>query len=150
MIKKMITRVAFALALLVATMGTTTLNAATVDRVAPQVVVSGAEGGVTVRVTNNHGRNVRVYVVDSDHRRRLLGRVGPSKFKELQFPSGWVGDTGKVQIKVYPLQLTPGLGVSAFESAGIKTREFSIQSDQVIELYLEADLKRSLVGISLS
>ena len=144
---KMISRVAFALALLVAGVGTTTLHADTFDRVAPPVVASGAEGGVTVRVTNNHGHNVRVYVVDSDHRRRLLGRVGPSKFKELQFPSGWVGDTGKVQIKVHPLQLGR---VSGFEPAGIKTSEFSIQSDQVIELYLEADLKRSLAGISRS
>ncbi len=146
---KMISRVAPALAL-VATVGTTTLHADTFDRVAPQVVAYSAEGGPTVRVLNNYGHHVRVYVVDSDNRRHLLGRVGPSKLKELQIPAGLVRGTGTVQIKVYPVLPAPSLGVSAFEPAGIRTREFSIQSDQVIELYLEPDLTRSVVGIASS
>ena len=144
---KMISRVALASALLVATIGTTTLHADTFDRVAPPVVASGAEGGPTVRVTNNHGRHVRVYVVDADHRRHLLGSVGPSKLKALQIPTGLLRGTGKVQLKVYPVLPPLRLGVSSFEPAGIKTREFSIQSGQVIELYLKADLTRSLFGI---
>ncbi len=150
MIKKMITRVAFALALLVATMGTTTLNAATVDRVAPQAVVSGAEEGPTVRVINNHGRNVIVYAVDSDNRRHLLGRVGPAKIKELQIPSGLVRETDTVQLKVLPALGAPGLDATAFEPPGIKTSEFSVRSDQVIEFFLEPDLTRSVVGIASS
>ena len=65
---KRISRIAPALALLVATVATTTLHADTLDRVAPRVVASGAEGGPTVHVVNNHRRQVRVYVVDSHNR----------------------------------------------------------------------------------
>ncbi len=140
--KKMISRVALALALLAATVGTTTLQADTFDRVADP----------TVRVTNNHGREVSVYVVDSRNHRHLLGRVGPSELKDLQIPSRLVWGTRTVQLKVYPVQFhvqpIPGLGGPWFEPAGIKTREFfSVRSDQVIELYLEPDLTRSMAGI---
>ena len=147
MMMKMISRVAPALALLVATVGTTTLHADTFDRVAPQVVASGAEGGPTVRVMNNYSRHVRVYVVDSDNRRHLLGRVGPTKLKDLQIPAGLGQGTDTVQLKVYPVLPAPGPGVTVFEAAGIKTKEFSVQTDQVIQLYLEPNLARSKVGI---
>ncbi len=142
---KMISRVALALALLAATVGTTTLQADTFDRVAPRVVASG---GPTVSVMNNHGRAVRVYVVDYKNHRHLLGRVGPSELKDLQIPSGLVWGTRTVQLKVYPVQGMLGLGETSFEPAGVKTREFfSVRSDQVIELYLERTLTRSLAGI---
>ena len=148
--KKMISRVALALALLAATVGTTTLQADTFDRVAPRGVASDAEGDPTVRVMNNHRRSVLVWVVDSDNHRHWLGRVGPSKFKDLQIPSHVVRRTGTVQLKVYPVLPRPALGETtafSFKPFGIKTQRFSIQSDQVIELYLEADLTRSLAGI---
>ena len=148
---KMISRVALALVLLAATVGTTTLQADTFDRAAPYVVASGAEGDAAVRVINNHGRAVRVYVVDSNHHRHLLGRVGPSKLKDLQIPPRLVRGTRTVQLKVYPVLPMPGLGDTtafSFEPAGIKTREFfSIQSDQVVLLTLEADLTRSRASI---
>ena len=146
---KMISRVALALALLAATVGTTTLQADTFDRVGPKVVASGAEGDPTVRVTNNHGHEVLVYVVDSNHHRHLLDRVGRSELKDLQIPSRLVRGTRTVQLKVYPaLRFLSGLGETGLESAGIKTREFfSIRSDQVIVLDLEVDLTRSLAGI---
>ncbi len=135
---KMISRVALALALLAATVGTTTLQADTFDRVAPP----------RVRVMNNHGRDVMVYVVDYKNHRHLLGRVGPSELKDLQIPSDLVWGTRTVQLKVYPVQGMLGLGETSFEPAGVKTREFfSVRSDQVIELYLEPDLTRSLAGI---
>ena len=134
--KKMISRAALALALLAATVGTTTLQADTFDRVAPP----------TVRVVNNHRHQVRVYVVDSNNRLQWLGRVGRSKVKDLQIPLGLI--RGTVQLKVYPVVYGHSLATSAFEPAGIKTREFfSIQSDQVIVLNLEADLRRSRAGI---
>ncbi len=133
----MISCAALALALLAAMVGTTTLQADTFDRVAPP----------TVRVMNNHGRDVMVYVVDSNHHRHLLGRVGRSELKDLQIPSGLVWGTRTVQLKVYPVQEMHGIGGSSFEPAGIKTREFfSVQSDQVIALYLEADLTHSRAG----
>ncbi len=136
---KMISRVALALALLAATVGTTTLQADTFDRVAPP----------TVRVVNNHRHPVRVYVVDSNHHRHLLGKVGRYELKDLQIPSRLVWGTRRVQLEVHPVQVQPipGLSQPWFESAGIKTRGFSIQSDQVIGLYLEADLTRSRAGI---
>ena len=124
---KMISRVALALALLAATVGTTTLQADTFDRVAPP----------TVRVMNNHGHDVVVYVVDSDHHRHWLGRVGRSELKDLQIPSRLVWGTRTVQLEVYPAQQILGLSETSFETDGIKTREFfSIQSDQVIVLHL--------------
>ena len=129
MTKKMISRVAPALAL-VATVGTTTLHADTFDRVATQVVASAAEGGPTVRVTNKFYANVRVYVVDSDNRRHLLGSVSPSRVKDLQIPAGLVRGTGTVQLRIHPVLPAPGLGVSGFEPVGIKTKELSVQSDQ--------------------
>ena len=136
---KMISRVALALALLVAAVGTTTLQADTFDRVADP----------TVRVTNNHGREVSVYVVDSRNHRHLLGRVGPSELRDLQIPARLVWGTRTVQLKVYPVLPMLGLGESSFELAGIKTREFfSVPSFGVIELYLEADLTRSRAGIA--
>ncbi len=142
---KMISRVALALALLAGTVGTTTLQADTFDRVAPYLVTSGDP---TVRIMNNHGRAVRVYVVDFKNHRHLLGRVGRSELKDLQIPSRLVWGTRTVQLKVYPVQPMLGLGQPSFEPAGIKTREFlSVQSDQVIVLNLEADLTRSLAGI---
>ncbi len=144
---KMISRIAAALALLVAAVGTTTLHADTFDRVAPQVVTSGAEGGPTVRVTNNFYANVRVYVVDSDNRRHLLGGVSNTKVKDLQIPEGLVRGIGTIQLKVYPILPAPGLGVIAFEPVGIQTKELSVQSDQVIQLYLDRVLTRSVVGI---
>ena len=135
---KMISRVALALALLAVTVGTTTLQADTFDRVVDP----------TVRVTNNHGREVRVYVVDSNHHRHLLGKVGRYELKDLQIPSRLVWGTRTIQLKVYPVQPMLGLGEPSFEPAGIKTREFfSVQSDQVIVLYLEPDLTRSRAGI---
>ncbi len=140
----MISRVALALALLASTVGTTTLHADTLDRVATRVVASGAEGGPTVRVVNNHRQQVRVYVVDSNNRLQWLGRVGRSKVKDLQIPSGLI--RGTVQLKVYPVY-GHSLATSAFEPAGIKTRVLSVQSDQVIVFYLEPDLTRSRVGI---
>ena len=143
--KKMISRVALALALLAAAVGTTTLQADTFDRVAPHLVTSGDP---TVRVINNHGRDVMVYVVDYKNHRHLLGRVGRSKVKDLQIPSRLVRGTRTVQLKVYPALRISGLSETAFENAGIKTRKFfSIQSDQVIVLDLEADLTRSRAGI---
>ena len=146
--KKMISRAALALALLAATVGTTTLQADTFDRVAPHLVTSGDP---TVRVMNNHGRAVRVYVVDFKNHRHLLGTVGRSELKDLQIPSRLVWGTRTVQLKVYPIRPRPGLGETtsfSFEPAGMKTREFfSVQSDQVIALYLEADLTRSRAGI---
>ncbi len=155
MMNKMILRIAPAVALLVATVGTTTLHADTFDRVAPRVVASGAEGGPTVSVLNNHDRLVRVYVVDSDNRLHLLGRVGGSQFKYLQIPAGLVRGTGTVQLKIYPgvmpnyrSSLSLGLfAVNQFEPAGIKTRVLSVQSDQVIVLHLEPNLACSKVGI---
>ena len=147
MTKQMISRVALALALLVATVGAATLQADTLDRVAPQVAASGAEGGPTVRVMNNHVRRVKVFAIDSNNRRRLLGRVSPSRVKDLQIPEGLVRDTGTVQLKVYPILPSGRIGASAFEPAGIKTRELSVQSDQVIHLYLKRDLTTSVVGI---
>ena len=138
---KMISRVALALALLAAAVGTTTLQADTFDRVVDP----------TVRVTNNHGREVKVYVVDSNHHRHLLGKVGPSELKDLQIPSRLVWGTRTIQLKVYPVQPMLGLGETSFEPAGIKTREFfSIESFGVIELYLEPDLTRSRAGIASS
>ena len=145
--KKMISHIAPALALLVATVGTTTLHADTFDRLDPPVVASGAEGGPTVNVMNNYDRQVSVYVVDSQNRRHLLGKVGHSRFKDLQIPARLTRGTGTVQLKVYPVQLQPGIGVSAFESTGVKTGVLSVQSDQVIVLYLEQDLTRSRVGM---
>ena len=150
MMKKMISRVALALAVLVATVGTTTLHADTFDRVAPQVVASGAEGGPTVRVTNNYAGYVRVYVVDSDNRGHLLGRVSPSRVKDLQIPAGLVRGTGTVQLRVYPVPPALGLGVYQYEPAAVQTRELSVQSDQVIQLYLERDLTGSRVGMPVS
>ncbi len=142
---KMISRVALALALLAATVGTTTLQADTFDRVAPHLVASGDP---TIRVMNNHGRDVMVYVVDYKNHRHLLGRVGRSELKDLQIPSRLVWGTRTVQLKVYPVQPMPSLSKTSAEPAGIKTREFfSIQSFGVIELYLEADLTRSRAGI---
>ena len=152
--KKMILSIAPALALLAATIATTTLHADTLDRVAPWVVASGAEGGPTVRVLNNHRRQVKVYVVDSNNRLRLLGRVGHSKFKNLQIPAGLARGTGTVQLKVYPVlpivRSSLGLGLfggSAFDPAGVKTRVLSVRSDQVIVLHLEPNLTRSKVAI---
>ncbi len=144
---KMISRMAPALALLVATIATTTLHADTLDRVAPRVVASGAEGGPTVHVINNNDRHVRVYVVDSNNRLRLLGTVGRSQFKALQIPAGLAQGPGTVQLKVYPVPPQLGPAESASMRAGIKTRVLSVQSDQVIVLYLEPELTRSTVGI---
>ena len=151
---KMISRIAPALALLVATVATTTLHADTLDRVAPWVVASGAEGGPTVRVMNDHRRQVRVYVVDSNNRLHLLGRVDRSEFRNLQIPAGLARGTDTVQLKVFPVlpivRSSLGLGLfggQAFDPAGVKTIVISVQSDQVIELHLEPDLTRSKVGI---
>ena len=163
---KMISRIVPALALLAATAVTTTLRADTLDRVATRVVASSADAGPTVRVMNNYGHEVRVYVVDRNNRRHLLGRLDGSEFKNLQIPAGLARGDGTVQLRVYPVLPRPGLalglgvfGVSAHagenrilgkqlgEPVGIKTRVLSVRSDQVIELYLEPDLSRSKVGI---
>ena len=144
--KKMISRVTLALALLATTVGTTTLQADTLDRVAPQGVASGVEEAPTVRVVNNHRHQVRVYVLDSNNRLRWLGRVGGSKVKDLQIPSGLV--RGTVQLKVYPDVPNEGLTMSVSEPAGIKTKVLSVRSDQVIEFYLEPDLLRSFSIVS--
>ena len=103
-----------------------------------------------MRVINNHNRQVNVYVVDSDDRLRLLGTVGRFGFKELQIPDGLTRGIGTVQLKVYPDLLEPGLTVTAFETAGIKSRPLSARSDQVIELWLEPDLTLSQVGVASS
>ena len=142
--KKMISRVAVALALLAATVGTTTLQADTFDRVAPRGVASGAKEGPTVRIVNNYRHQVRVYVVNSNNRLQWLGKVGHSEVKDLQIPSDLV--RGTVQLKVYPVAY--GLSMSESEPAGIKTKVLSVQSDQVIEFYLERDLTRSFSIVS--
>ena len=145
--RRMISRIAAALALLMVAVGTPTLHADTLGRVAPRVVAFAAEGGATVRVTNNYGGHVRVYLVDSDNRRHLLGAVSHSRVETLQIPAGLVRGIGTIQLKVYPITAPPGIGVSGFEPAGIKTREFSVQSDQLIQIYLEPELAKSVIYI---
>ena len=60
MMNNIVLRIVPALALLVATVGTTALRADTFDSVTPRVVASGTEAGPTVRVINNHNRQVKV------------------------------------------------------------------------------------------
>ena len=145
---KMISRIAAAMALLVVGVGTTTLHADTFDRAATQVVAFAAETGQTVLVVNDYVRHdVRVYAVDSDNRTHLLGRVGPSRIAELQLPAGLVRETDTVKLKVYPILPSLRLGTSAFEPVGVTTRDISVQSDQVIYLYLKPDLTTSMVSV---
>ena len=97
---------------------------------------------------NNHGRQVSVYAVDRDNRRHLLGTVGAFRSKELQIPAELTVGAGIVQLKVYPILDHPGLGVTAYEPDGIKTRGLAVGPDQLVVLYLDPDLRRSRIGIA--
>lgn len=141
------------MALLVTTLGTTTLHADTLDRVSPSMVASsGAEPDPTVKVMNNHGRQVSVYVVDADNRHHLLGRVDAARSVDLQIPTGLTQGMATVHFKIYPVgeDVGVGLGVTVSEPDGVKTRGLTIRTNQLVVLYLDPDLTRSRVGIASS
>jgi len=151
---KMIIRIAPALALLAATAATTTLQAETLDPVAPEVV---AADGATISVMNNHGYQVEVYLVDSSDERYLLGRVDDGRFENLEVPAELTLGTEGVRIKIYPVLPKPGLelglglfGESDIEATAVKTAAFSLRSGHVIDLFLEPTLSNSRISIASS
>jgi hypothetical protein len=146
MMIKQISRIATASALVLAAMGTTTLRADIVDDIDPAVTASTTENAVSVRIMNNHGDRVFVYVVDED-RLYLLGTVGHGQLKTFEVPEAWVKGASTVQLKVYPRALEGGIGRSAFDQSGIRTRAIEVPSDRMIELLLEPNLSRSDLNI---
>ncbi len=146
MMTRRISRTAAAFALALATIGTTTLRADVVNHTNSPVTASVTEDGLTVRILNNHADRAYVYVVNSDQL-YLLGTVGHGDLKTFEIPAAWVDRSGTVQLKVYPRAPEGGVGRSAFEQAGIKTPAIKLQSNQVMELFLEPALVESDLNI---
>ena len=142
-----IARIAPAIALFAAAIGATPLRADTTGHTDKPTAASPAEEGPTVRVVNNYGAPVNIYVVGSDDRRHLLGRVGLSEFKSFQIASELTLAPGAVQLKVHPAGLPASLGTSAFEPAGIKTGVLLVAAGRVIEVWVDQVLTRTAVRV---
>jgi len=150
---KKIALIAPALALLAVSTAATTLQADTIDRVGPEVVIVS---GATVGVMNNHGVQVEVYLVNSSDERYLLGRVNNMQFKNLEIPEEMTAGTEGVRIKIYPIMPKPGLQQSLglfgdsddIEATAVKTAAFALRSGHVIQLFLEPTLTRSKIAIA--
>ena len=143
---KGISKIATASALMLATIGATTLSADIVADTDSAVTASATMDGPKVRVMNNHPDRAYVYVVGGEQL-YLLGTVGNKQLKTFEVPEAWLNGAGTVQLKVLPRALEAGIGRSAFSQFGIRTRAIQVPADRLIELLLEPALEKSDLNI---
>ena len=98
-----------------------------------------------IRVVNNYQSPVLVYAQDANGRLHQLGRVTRGEFKVLELPNE-IADLGLVQLKVFPTVPTQSLIDSA---DGIRTNNLWIQDGQSVNMYLESDLKQSMIQVEI-
>jgi len=114
---------------------------------AEAVETDGPAGKTTheIRVVNNYQSPVLVYAKDASGRLHQLGRVTRGEFKVLELPNE-IADLGLVQLEVFPTAATQSLIGGA---DGIRTNDLWIQDGQSVNMYLESDLKQSMIQVEI-
>ena len=98
------------------------------------------EGPSIVRVVNNYSSVVQVYAEDADGRLHKLGRVGRGDFAEFAVPTEV--SARAYRVKVYPHQ---PVWEQQHDDFGVKTNPLDGGADASVTVWLEPDLRRSLV-----
>ena len=127
---KMLSRLALSLSL----MG---LAATSVEAVPASV---DDEGPSVVRVVNNFGSIVQVYAEDADGHLHKLGRVARGELAEFDIPAEVAAEA--YRIKVYPHQ---PVWSAQHDDFGVKTNPLEGGADASVTVWLEPDLRRSVV-----
>lgn len=130
-------RAALATALLA--MGATSVQAETTG----PAVTDGPSSTLEVRVINNHGSAVRVYVEDAFGRMRSLGWVNRSDAKVLTVPARMT-QGGAVQIKVFSDE--PVWSPRAVPD-GVRTMPLNLKQGDVVNFWVETNLTDSYLQI---
>ena len=107
------------------------------------VEVDPTEGAETLRVINNYGALIRVYVEDSQGRLHRLGRVAQGHLKQFEIPDQVAGQI--FRIKVYPAQPVWALQQDDF---GVKTNPLRLEGLSSVTLWVEPDLTKTMVEVA--
>jgi len=125
---KTLSRLALSLSLI--GLAATSVEAAPPDDVGPSVV----------RVVNNYSAVVQVYAEDAHGHMHRLGRVGRGDLVEFDIPADIAADA--YRIKVYPHQ---PVWSQQYDDFGVKTNPLDVGSDADVTVWVEPDLRRSIV-----
>ena len=115
----------------------TSLEAAEIDHPTDEIT----DG---VRIVNNHVGLVRVYVVDAQGRLHRLGRVARGELKEFQIPEGIAQES--FRIKVFPNRQPAGSPQQ--DDYAVKTNLIDLNTDSQVTVWVEPDLRRSVVELA--
>ena len=123
-----------ALMLGLAAFAATSLEAAEIDHPTDEITNS-------VRVVNNYLAQVRVYVEDSQGRLHTLGRVSRGELKEFEIPA----EIGResFRVKVFPNR---PLGTLHQDDFGVKTSPIDLERYSEVTVWLQPDLRRTVVA----
>ena len=122
-------------------MGLVAFSAASAE--AAELNGPGDDATHEIRVVNNYQSPVRVYVQDANGRLHLLGRVARGQFKVLEVSSE-IAEKGGFRLKIYPNEPVWSL---IGNTNGIKTKEFNLQDGDSITMWLETDLRQSMIEV---
>ena len=125
-----------ALMLGLAALAATSLEAAEIDHPNDEIANS-------VRIVNNYGGVVRVYAEDSQGRLYKLGRVARGELKEFEIPAEIAQES--FRIRVVPSEPVWSLQQDDY---AVKTNPIELESDREITVWLEPDLRQSVVEIT--
>ena len=108
--------------------------------------LSGPGDEVTseIVVANGYRTQVLVYVEDSDGRLELLGRVSRGEVKRFDAPAD-VTERGDFRVKVYPIYNPDPW--SGWSDMGIKTQALSLDTGEMLILWIGRDLTASSVEV---
>lgn len=96
-----------------------------------------------IRVVNNYQTTVRVYAEDAEGKLHQLGRVARGHFKVLEL-SDEISRMGDVRLKIFP---TPPAWSLADDDFGIRTKDLRLEEGAAVNVYLETDLKQSMIQV---
>jgi hypothetical protein len=125
-------RVALATAFLM--MGAASVGAQTTSRIG---------NSVEIRVVNNHASAVLVYAEDRFGRTEPLGWVNHSDARTLTIPATMTR-LGPVQITVYSNRAVESV---RSETEGVQTRSLNLRPGDVVNVWLQTELKDSYIQL---
>ena len=125
-----------ALMLGLAALAATSLEATEIDQPTDDITSS-------VRVVNNYGGLVRVYVEDSQGRLHKLGRLARGELKEFEIPEEIL--PGSFRIRIVPSEPVWSLHQDDY---AVKTNPIDLEWDSEVTVWLEPDLRKSVVEIA--
>lgn len=114
---------------------------------APSMTDSDATS-TTVRVLNNYGSAVRVFLKDSEGNSHLLGRVARAGLQTFEIPESLVKEGSNVEITAYPVGLISGVSPTSSAYRGVSTSTIELAPGQRIDFWLERVLSSSTAKVA--